>query len=986
MDKVDDVPNQVPKKVARNEDTLLEVRINKNHYALAYLPGHFVESDEIVLITSAYLVGYAKITILNKARDEDRFASLIDSLKYKVKDFKILDVERHQEAVCGAAYLAFEEPLQEQFNNIVASRHATGLWDRFNKNMSWERKTRKFRGGQITLFTQIFIAFMTFRKMRRTTFAEFKRQVNLVIQFVANRPYLATITAFMAQFAYRAGIASAVTKTAAEVLNDIATAGMLYIKKRFGASEANTIKYENSAKVVRLGPQPEVVASHTEQSTNVDNVPTQTKSESPQIQNLKANTPSASVARMIEPENKGNIVPGPTVVAVASGNANGVTYNFGTEKSISESIFNQNKDDELDDDDIFIPYGIEDIVVRGTGKDPVPTVVAVERKLITTKFKESTKAIKHHELTKMVSDKVSVMAGTRELNRSPEFLGPVSYVQKEVIKGAIPQILVPKISSTAPVDTSKMLSSTKLIRKTGCTPSNDAVNNVGWIGPAFLGCLPSAFAKTEANEYKSLAGRHLIGAKLGTHGDAYWHAATTICVPALFKLAKPYHKPMTIEDWLVGQPNGRANKYRKIVKEKPEILEPRRIKNNKRSFFIKAEMAVPPKAGDADKRWNADAYPRGIQALQNENTNIALGPFVQAVSKALAGPFMSVNIEDPNREWPEYNYTSGGDPAKLGQWRMDHDPSDGWTLIENDFSKFDSTQLLHAHKAELAFFKLFGPGETAMAVLKHQRMTYGFGSFHKYEIKNTRKSGDQNTSSGNTVINFVVHAYAIHRFRTLHPDADFKFSMLGLGDDNALAIHGLDNKMIDVFMKITENTIREMGLLPKLQVTNDRLTYCSSLFYPCTRINRDKTRVNARVLGPCIDRYLCKVGWSVKPLVPPGKKFRHRSGPNDKATLARLKGNALGQPQVAIIPIARAIHRYVTGNKTTGTTSGEWVSHAATEYKFEATTETTKYVREYYDISQDDIDETETFLYAHMRASCGRASAYWHPVIAHIFS
>jgi hypothetical protein len=93
-------------------------------------------------------------------------------------------------------------------------------------------------------------------------------------------------------------------------------------------------------------------------------------------------------------------------------------------------------------------------------------------------------------------------------------------------------------------------------------------------------------------------------------------------------------------------------------------------------------------------------------------------------------------------------------------------------LFENDYTQFDSTISSHALKAEFDIYDAFGVKccklpmlnnpmiNWAKYVLNSQLYTIGYDGFgNLYELEGNRKSGDPNTSCGNTIVNGLANAY-----------------------------------------------------------------------------------------------------------------------------------------------------------------------------------------------------------------------------------
>jgi len=353
-------------------------------------------------------------------------------------------------------------------------------------------------------------------------------------------------------------------------------------------------------------------------------------------------------------------------------------------------------------------------------------------------------------------------------------------------------------------------------------------------------------------------------------------------------------------------------------------------------------------------------FPRGVQGLAKPETNVVIGPFMQSVSKALAKSFMD-GVED---EWPRFGYTSGATPEHIGKWYKSMKERH-FNFIEDDFSSYDATQGKGCHEAELDFFKKFNPPDMAWKALKFQASTKGYGHFHEYSVEYTRKSGDQNTSIGNTYINFLAHAYAIHLYdREYHVTTDYY--MIGLGDDNLLAVD-VPLRQLSVFMKYCETVILNMGLKPKMKISNNAPTYCSCEFVPL----EDGNQREQWLMVPQVLRMICKMG------------FTHSSiGSSSEASRMRLKGNMLGMKSLSVMPVLRSYYKYYTSCQGKADEESKYNCHRkmkANDYNISDNTE--KWFQDTYGLSYIEIGVLESYIYEMLQQTNGTASLWNHRFI-----
>lgn len=182
-------------------------------------------------------------------------------------------------------------------------------------------------------------------------------------------------------------------------------------------------------------------------------------------------------------------------------------------------------------------------------------------------------------------------------------------------------------------------------------------------------------------------------------------------------------------------------------------------------------------------------------------------------------------------------------------------------LIWSDFSKYDLTQGEEVsaeekqHYKRLGFCKPESGVEMASEILEamHESQVYagrGNDSF-MFSVKGTRKSGDLNTSSGNS----RVTAIAIASFFRYHGLFEHVY-MVVLGDDNlTLANH---HALIKYFgsMEVLKNGLVEwatsFGFKLKVGYSLNIIDaeYCSSRWYPCA---------NGHCFGKKPGRTMCKI-------------------------------------------------------------------------------------------------------------------------------
>jgi len=463
------------------------------------------------------------------------------------------------------------------------------------------------------------------------------------------------------------------------------------------------------------------------------------------------------------------------------------------------------------------------------------------------------------------------------------------------------------------------------------------------IGPCWLDVIPAAFMNSSINEYASMCGRHLNY----DHSDllGLWPEAVSVSID-LFRPMVLSAPSYTLDTWLLDQPPIKRIRYKNFVNELNDMnfANP---KYHARNFFLKDEMLVPPFEGDL-----RDKFPRGIQGMANPCTNMALGPFMHVVSSALAA-----NYGGP------LSYTSQRTPEEIGDWYQQC-YNDGFTFYEDDFSAYDSSQGAGAHWAEVEIYKLFKPDQVVLYALEQQKYTTGYGNYFKYKTPYTRKSGDQNTSIGNTIINMIAHVWAINSYNKRGNSVIYR--MMALGDDNLLAVKNAG----DDFAQYINKQISLLGLQPKFFKSSFAPTYCSSVFLPVL----DEKGYERYVLVPEVLRRITKIGWTVTNVK------------NQETVLGRLKANEVSQPNNSLMPVSRVFSNHYGAMNVTMSRLDKWQNHSKYDSDYVFGDNTKEWFMSVYGVPWSSVVQLETFLYDHLSA-CGSTPSFWsHHVASEMYT
>ena len=229
----------------------------------------------------------------------------------------------------------------------------------------------------------------------------------------------------------------------------------------------------------------------------------------------------------------------------------------------------------------------------------------------------------------------------------------------------------------------------------------------------------------------------------------------------------------------------------------------------KRKSFIKVENDLyQSPGGDLRKA------PRLIQGATPEFISF-LGPM-----------FMSIQAEI-KRVWGSKFcvwFTSGADSRALADYITE---SQTMKWFENDVSAFDASICEELCKLEVWLAKRMGANSACLQLMRANIKTHGVTSKGvKYRCLGTRKSGDPYTSCFNSVLNGLMHLYAIHRGGVQTESLHRHVRMLVQGDDNLMRHSPQLTPMWSVLLRLgfkCENLYRKGPL---------QAEFCSSRLYP----------------------------------------------------------------------------------------------------------------------------------------------------------
>lgn len=467
------------------------------------------------------------------------------------------------------------------------------------------------------------------------------------------------------------------------------------------------------------------------------------------------------------------------------------------------------------------------------------------------------------------------------------------------------------------------------------------------IGPVFPGNVATVFNKNRTNELAALHNRHC--SNLVDDGDgvtAEWALATQMAEPFIMPLLADVekHRHTALADWVESQPTVKQPALYAALDAGESFLGRR---DHRRSGFLKLELNIARNSDPSLGR------PRLIQANKRPEWVMQLGPLMHRVSKGLATKFLD-DCDSRNFRTP-LGYTSGATPADIGAW-YHHHLVDGWDFLEDDFSEFDSTQGRGAHECEMHFYTKLGLTATEKAALDAQTFSRGETRYCKYEVKYTRKSGDPNTAPGNVLIQFAAHVYALRTYSD-----PVVWRMLGLGDDNLLAVKTKDKHKLSAHILAV---MTRLGLRAKLQV-RQAASYCSAHFVPAIGPDGHETHL----LVPDVKRIMSKCGLSVNSM----KLSR---------TADHYASVFGGMPALDLLPLGRCFRDAYVADLNARVEGPEWMVHTKMSVGFKASPGTAQAQADWLGVQVSELLVVDEYVYSALLATRGGPALITHPVLA----
>jgi len=421
--------------------------------------------------------------------------------------------------------------------------------------------------------------------------------------------------------------------------------------------------------------------------------------------------------------------------------------------------------------------------------------------------------------------------------------------------------------------------------------------------------------------------------------------------------------PTPFPAWVVRFPEGRRTVFELARLDKTPLLtsDGAKIKS-----FVKFEASSKFVEGEGF----APLVPRNISSRE-PIYQVRTGPWTHALSKFVAEQWSPDNPPQTKEPCAHIIYTSGLDAGQLGTAYSEAIfKANNYLVIENDFSRFDGSLCPEMIAAELAIYASFEPPDLVWDALQHQLRCDGVSSTgFKFRGEGRRKSGDGNTSVGNSILNAMAHVEAIKTAPWFHAVDWANSTMFVLGDDNLLVLSLFKPPGVQLPQLIKETCqekMKRMGLRPKTKVHTGmgEPEFCSGMFYP---VLCDGDPV--LVWGPKIGRVLYKTG-VVK---ADGDELK-----KEMRALAEYRGTLLGLMQtVAHIPVLGALFKshlaFLDRHGVTKAIMPEKMEHQIRATKnYVAYDATWNFVAERYGISRAELENLDASLVgAPMRLALG---------------
>lgn len=254
------------------------------------------------------------------------------------------------------------------------------------------------------------------------------------------------------------------------------------------------------------------------------------------------------------------------------------------------------------------------------------------------------------------------------------------------------------------------------------------------------------------------------------------------------------------------------------------------------------------KIKNVDENGYVDHIPRLIQPF-DDHTKIATAYYYSQLQDHLHTLLKGWK----GSETGSIRFVAGDNCDTLSAW-FDEEYASKKIISTDDFSYYDTTFHSKAHQLIISlcskYFSLSG------WPLLYRKLQVNPTLFTRHgvaaKIRATMRSGAADTCMSNSIIQLLVHTFAVHK---LNPSVDLKeeLALAGLGDDNLMLTSDR------VRLAGLGDILTALGLIPKLQVgvPLTKAVFLNMLPYPIAG--------GKHKFAPLIGRLISRLGWSCEP-------------------------------------------------------------------------------------------------------------------------
>lgn len=242
---------------------------------------------------------------------------------------------------------------------------------------------------------------------------------------------------------------------------------------------------------------------------------------------------------------------------------------------------------------------------------------------------------------------------------------------------------------------------------------------------------------------------------------------------------------------------------------------------------------------------------RGIQKYPNLATQAESAPYFYAAQKSVARAF---GVDSPYVDGVQFVFASGLNYSEVGRW-MNGVLARGLTFFyERDGANWDATMGLEHHTIKTHVYGLMDEELVRAADASRDVRGVHYPKDRdlpkmRYSVQATTKSGHNDTSLGNSLVNFAIALEAVQVLREQHPGLEA--SCLVMGDDLLVAL----SERVDSFAFAQIES--ECGIKPEARAFDnpEDVSFISGIFVPTA---------SGYVFSPRPGSLLAKLFWSIR--------------------------------------------------------------------------------------------------------------------------